>query len=95
VPRQHATEERREAKKAEAQALVAERAFKKQQRDAATAENSGNTANIRKRKASHKAAKQSSKGPVVMWLLEVVLTLHCQLRLPHLKSVQEAAIHGH
>jgi hypothetical protein len=61
LARQRAAEERREAKKAQAEALAAERALKKLQREAATAEKSHNTANTRKRKASHSAAKNPTK----------------------------------
>jgi hypothetical protein len=49
------------AKKAQAEALAAERALKKQQCDAATAQKSHNTLNKRKRKASHSAAKNPTK----------------------------------
>jgi len=61
VARQRAAEERREAKKAQAQALAAERALKKLQRDAAIAEKSRDIANKRKQKASHKAARNLTK----------------------------------
>jgi hypothetical protein len=45
VARQHATEERREAKKARAEELAAARELEKQQRDAATAQKSHDTLN--------------------------------------------------
>jgi hypothetical protein len=57
VARRHAAEERRKAKKARAAELAAERALKKLQRDAATAEKSRDTLNNSKRKASHKAGQ--------------------------------------
>jgi hypothetical protein len=59
--RQRAAEERRELKKARAEELAAERALKKLQRDAATAEKSRSRANSSKRKASHKAAQNPIK----------------------------------
>jgi hypothetical protein len=61
LARQRAAEERRKAKNAQAEALTAKRALKKLQRDAATAEKSRNTANTRKQKASHSAAKNPTK----------------------------------
>jgi hypothetical protein len=61
VARQRAAEERRQAKKVQAKALATERALKKQQREAATAQKSHDTLKKRKRKASHSAAKNPTK----------------------------------
>jgi hypothetical protein len=61
VARQHAAEERREAKKARAAELATQRALKKLQRDAATAQKSHDTLNRPKRKALHSAAKDPTK----------------------------------
>ena len=59
--RQVAKEERERERKAKAERLAASRALKKQQRDAATAQKSHDTANKSKRKASHKAAQKPIK----------------------------------
>ncbi len=61
MARQHAAEERREAKKARAEELAAARALKKLQRDAATAQKSRNTLNKGTRKASRSAAVNPTK----------------------------------
>jgi hypothetical protein len=66
VARQHAAEERREAKKARAAELAAERALKKLQRDVATAEKSRDILRNSKRKASHKAARNPTKHRCVV-----------------------------
>jgi hypothetical protein len=60
VARQHAAEERCNAKKARADELAAARALKKQQRDAATAQKSHDTPTGRKRKASLPTAATSA-----------------------------------
>lgn len=61
VAQQHAAEDRREAKNAQAAELAAERALKKQKSDPPTAEKSRDILNKSERKASHKAAKNPTK----------------------------------
>jgi hypothetical protein len=61
LARQHAAEERREAKKARAAELASDRALKKLQRDAETAQKSHDTPSRPKQKASHKAGQNPTK----------------------------------
>ncbi|KAG9185961.1 hypothetical protein G6011_02517 [Alternaria panax] len=61
VARQLTKEERDRERKARAAELAAQRALKKQQRDAATAQKSHDTPTGSKRKASHKAARIPAK----------------------------------
>ncbi|RMZ73735.1 pogo transposable [Pyrenophora seminiperda CCB06] len=61
LARQHAAEERREAKKVRAAELAADRALRKLQRDTATAQKSHDTLNRPKRKASHKVGQNPTK----------------------------------
>jgi hypothetical protein len=61
VARQHTAKAPREAKDAQAVELATERALKKQQRDALTAEKSSNILNKSRRKASYIAAKILTK----------------------------------
>jgi hypothetical protein len=61
LARQHAAEERREAKNVRAADLAADRALRKLQRDAATAQKSHDTLNRPKRKAPHKAGQNPTK----------------------------------
>lgn len=58
---QQAARERREQKKARVAELAAERALKKLQRDAATAEKCRNRANTSKREALHSCTKNTIK----------------------------------
>ncbi|KAF1923879.1 uncharacterized protein M421DRAFT_74249, partial [Didymella exigua CBS 183.55] len=58
---QRAAEERRKAKKAQAEVLAAKQALKKQQHNAPIAQKSHNTLKKRKRKVSHSAAKNLTK----------------------------------
>jgi hypothetical protein len=91
VARQNAAEEKREANKARAAELAAQRTLKKQERDAATAQKARDNTNTSKRKASHRAAKKNRQSVVVLQLEQVVLTLVLPLRPPHLKSARTAA----
>ena len=61
VARQEAKIERDRKRQQRAEELAASRALKKQQQEAATAQKSRDTANTRKRKALHKAAKNPTK----------------------------------
>ena len=64
--RQRAAEERREAKKIQAEVLAAQRELKKQQREAATTQKALDIQNKRTRTSSHSAAKNPSKRRRVM-----------------------------
>jgi hypothetical protein len=84
VARQYAKEEREE-KKAWAEELAATRALIKQQRDAATSQKSRDTLNKGKRKTLQGASKKKIVSGVVLWVLEVSLTLHPRCPLLHPK----------
>jgi len=61
VARQNAAKEKREANKARAAELTAQRALKKQERDAATAQKARDSTNTSKRKAPHRVVKNLTK----------------------------------
>jgi preprotein translocase subunit SecD len=94
VARQHAAEERRKAKKARAEELAAQRALKSNNEKLKSYKNL--TIHLKDpSKKPYTALQKTRQSVVVLWLLEVVLTLVLRLRLPHPKQARAAATLRH